>query len=130
MSPFLAILFSKFDISNIVITNINQGTNNNESKIQIEDNGSETGNIINPDTQLIYNCIQCNSEVSKTCRNFMINHLCRTCIINNKPIPVEKSLLYLEPIVALLWHPTKNTKSPKDYKRQSMKKVWWLWWWG
>ena len=41
---------------------------------------------LNPDTQLIYNCIQCNSEVSKTCRNFMINHLCRTCIINNKPI--------------------------------------------
>ena len=81
---------------------------------------------LNRDTQLIYNCIECNSEVSKSYRNFVNNHLCRTCIINNKPIPYEKSLLYLKPNVALLWHPTKNTKSPKDYKCLSMKKVWWL----
>ena len=80
---------------------------------------------LNRDTRLIYNCIECNSQVSKTCRNFVINHLCSTCIINNKPIPFEKSLLCLEPIVALLWHPTKNTKNPKDYRQKSMKKVWW-----
>ena len=45
-------ILSQIDKSNIVITNINQGTNNNESKIQIENNDSETGNIINPDTQI------------------------------------------------------------------------------
>ena len=82
--------------------------------------------LLNRDTILDYNCIGCNKQTTKSFCAFCKNHLCRTCIINNKPIPYEKSLLYLNPKVASFWHPIKNTKGPKDYKCFSMKKVWWL----
>jgi len=87
---------------------------------------SQLPSSINRDTVLSYNCPNCDKQTSKSCRTFLKNHLCNICTNNNKKIPNEKSLSYLEPTVALLWHHTKNEKSPRHYTRSSMKKVWWL----
>ena len=82
--------------------------------------------LLNRDTILNYICIGCNKNVSKSYRYFCKEHLCPMCIKNNKTIPYEKSLSFLEPDVSSLWHPTRNIKSPKDFKKLSMQKVWWL----
>jgi hypothetical protein len=81
---------------------------------------------LNRDTTIKYICIECDDEVTKSVRYFCKDYLCCKCIINNKPVSYEKSLEYLSPNVAKLWHPDKNKKTPKDYKCLSMKKVWWL----
>lgn len=81
---------------------------------------------LNRDTQITYVCIECNTSNQKSVRNFCKNILCRTCIINNKPVEYEKSLKYLKPDVAKLFHPYKNKKTAKDYTISSIKKVWWL----
>ena len=81
---------------------------------------------LNRDTRLTYNCVGCNKEISKNCRYFIKNHLCSTCAVNNKQVPYEKSISYLYPEVASMWHPTKNKKLPTEFKGLSMKKVWWL----
>jgi very-short-patch-repair endonuclease len=81
---------------------------------------------VSRDTQLEYTCVDCDTKISKSVRAFCNNHLCPTCIINSKPPPYEKSLHMLEPEVSSLWHPTKNKKTPKDFRKSSMKSQWWL----
>jgi hypothetical protein len=105
-----------------MIEELQQIVQQNKIKLLNED----SLDVLDRNTQIEYICIECNKENTKSFRAFRKNHLCSTCIINNKPIPCEKSLLFLEPQVALLWHPTKNNKNPKDYTRSSMKTVWWL----
>ena len=46
------VIQSSIDKSDVVVSKTQQGTNNNESNVEIIDNGSEVGNIVNPNVTL------------------------------------------------------------------------------
>ena len=69
----------------------------------------------------------CNHEwQAKICNRVFDNNKCPYCS-GRYPIVGENDLATTDPDIAAEWHPTRNgTLTPRDVKRSTEKKVWWL----